>query len=113
MRSKISLQEQEHLLSDRDVPSSGRDSYEMEPATSSNGKLGPAAVVQDMPQLSGSITNNEDFSVASNAVVESRGSDQPQQYRVYKRRWFGLTQLVLLNIIVSWDVSLYDLEYFR
>ena len=27
-------------------------------------------------------------------------------YRVYRRRWFGLAQLVLLNIIVSWDVSL-------
>lgn len=25
-------------------------------------------------------------------------------YKVYKRRWFGLIQLVLLNIIVSWDV---------
>ena len=25
-------------------------------------------------------------------------------YKVYKRRWFGLVQLVLLNIIVSWDV---------
>ncbi|KAK0514145.1 hypothetical protein JMJ35_003867 [Cladonia borealis] len=24
-------------------------------------------------------------------------------YRVYKIRWFGLTQLILLNIIVSWD----------
>ncbi|KAH8765763.1 major facilitator superfamily domain-containing protein [Hyaloscypha finlandica] len=24
-------------------------------------------------------------------------------YKVYKRRWFGLIQLVLLNIIVSWD----------
>ena len=28
-------------------------------------------------------------------------------YKVYKRRWFGLVQLVLLNIIVSWDVSLH------
>jgi hypothetical protein len=27
-------------------------------------------------------------------------------YRVYKRRWLGLCQLVLLNIVVSWDVSL-------
>jgi hypothetical protein len=27
------------------------------------------------------------------------------EYKVYKRRWFGLIQLVLLNIIVSWDVS--------
>ncbi|KAL9097111.1 MAG: hypothetical protein Q9165_000537 [Trypethelium subeluteriae] len=26
-----------------------------------------------------------------------------QEYRVYKRRWFGLIQLILLNIIVSWD----------
>lgn len=25
-------------------------------------------------------------------------------FRVYKRRWFGLAQLVLLNIVVSWDV---------
>ncbi|KAI9825189.1 MAG: hypothetical protein M1826_007046 [Phylliscum demangeonii] len=24
-------------------------------------------------------------------------------YRVYKRRWFGLAQLALLNVIVSWD----------
>lgn len=26
-------------------------------------------------------------------------------YKVYKRRWFGLAQLTLLNIVVSWDVS--------
>lgn len=25
-------------------------------------------------------------------------------YRVYKIRWFGLSQLILLNIVVSWDV---------
>ena len=28
------------------------------------------------------------------------------EYRTYKRRWFGLIQLTLMNIIVSWDVSL-------
>ena len=28
------------------------------------------------------------------------------EYKVYKRRWFGLVQLVLLNIVVSWDVSI-------
>lgn len=27
-------------------------------------------------------------------------------FKVYRRRWFGLVQLVLLNIIVSWDVSI-------
>jgi len=30
---------------------------------------------------------------------------QHVEYRVYKIRWFGLTQLILLNIVVSWDVS--------
>ena len=28
------------------------------------------------------------------------------EYRVYRIRWFGLTQLILLNIVVSWDVSI-------
>ena len=28
-----------------------------------------------------------------------------RSYKTYKRRFFGLAQLVLLNIIVSWDVS--------
>jgi FLVCR family MFS transporter 7 len=37
----------------------------------------------------------------------SQGADGAggRVYKVYKRRWFGLVQLVLLNIIVSWDVS--------
>lgn len=29
----------------------------------------------------------------------------PTEYRTYKRRWFGLVQLVLMNIVVSWCVS--------
>lgn len=32
------------------------------------------------------------------------GPTSPIEYQVYKIRWFGLTQLILLNIIVSWDV---------
>ena len=31
-------------------------------------------------------------------------------YRAYKIRWFGLTQLILLNIVVSWDVSTIHLQ---
>lgn len=31
------------------------------------------------------------------------------QYRTYKRRWFGLVQLTLMNVMVSWDVSLLPL----
>jgi hypothetical protein len=34
------------------------------------------------------------------------GRDDEVVYKVYKRRWFGLLQLVLLNVVVSWDVSL-------
>lgn len=37
----------------------------------------------------------------------SRGHKQTYShahFRVYKRRWFGLAQLVLLNIVISWDV---------
>ena len=33
-------------------------------------------------------------------------NERPIEYKVYKRRWFGLMQLVLLNIVVSWDVSI-------
>jgi hypothetical protein len=34
------------------------------------------------------------------------GPDGAREFKVYKRRWFGLVQLVLLNVIVSWDVSI-------
>lgn len=34
-----------------------------------------------------------------------RGTYSHTHFKVYKRRWFGLAQLVLLNIVVSWDVS--------
>ncbi|CCC12619.1 hypothetical protein SMACR_07918 [Sordaria macrospora] len=35
--------------------------------------------------------------------VERDSEGRPVVYKVYKRRWFGLVQLTLLNIIVSWD----------
>lgn len=37
----------------------------------------------------------------NNSVLEGTTTE----YRTYKRRWFGLAQLTLLNIVVSWDVS--------
>lgn len=39
------------------------------------------------------------------AAQDHEEENPPRAYRVYKRRWFGLMQLVLMNIIVSWDVS--------
>ena len=32
------------------------------------------------------------------------------EYRVYRIRWFGLAQLILLNIVVSWDVGAIHLQ---
>lgn len=60
------------------------------------------------------------WGMRSNRSAENRNSNAPQGdaelgslgqgggrvvYKVYKRRWFGMIQLALLNIIVSWDVS--------
>lgn len=36
---------------------------------------------------------------------QAHAAGEHEPLRVYKRRFFGLTQLVLLNIVVSWDVS--------
>lgn len=35
---------------------------------------------------------------------EERGITRTGEYKLYKRRFLGLIQLVLLNIVVSWDV---------
>ncbi|MCJ1424797.1 hypothetical protein MMC29_002685 [Sticta canariensis] len=45
-----------------------------------------------------------DFSGVSSSQLPFMEVNEDQVvYRVYKRRWFGLFQLVLLNIVVSWD----------
>lgn len=45
-------------------------------------------------------------------IESQRGLVDPTaQYRVYKKRFFGLAVLVLLNIIVSWDVCDKRLSY--
>jgi hypothetical protein len=40
------------------------------------------------------------------ARSKKRKSYSHENFKVYKRRWFGLAQLVLLNTVVSWDVSI-------
>ena len=42
----------------------------------------------------------------SNELPEDPLSGHTEVYKVYRQRWFGMIQLVLLNIIVSWDVSI-------
>ncbi|KAF9876184.1 hypothetical protein CkaCkLH20_06127 [Colletotrichum karsti] len=47
----------------------------------------------------GVAADGEDDDDDNNSVLEGTATE----YRTYKRRWFGLAQLTLLNIIVSWD----------
>ncbi|KAF2400899.1 MFS general substrate transporter [Trichodelitschia bisporula] len=57
-------------------------------------------------------------STAEPLIADTEG-ERRIEYRLYKRRWFGLVQLVLLNIIVSWDwltfsaVSKTSADYFH
>ncbi|MCJ1387112.1 hypothetical protein MMC17_010241 [Xylographa soralifera] len=49
-------------------------------------------------------TPAESSSSTARSVAEDAALSRPQPvYKVYKRRWFGLFQLILLNIVVSWD----------
>ena len=52
----------------------------------------------------------EERETASPGGRKKRKQKKKQSYshahfKVYRRRWFGLAQLCLLNIVVSWDVS--------
>ena len=44
--------------------------------------------------------NNHEGPVEEGTIVPGA------RYKTYRRKWFGLLQLVLLNIIVSWDVGM-------
>lgn len=57
--------------------------------SSTNAKLNESGVIGDAPEHG-----------------ETHVSSGPHHFKVYKRRFFGLLQLTLLNIIVSWDVSI-------
>jgi MFS transporter, FLVCR family, MFS-domain-containing protein 7 len=47
----------------------------------------------------------EDATVDTTSARDSDEDLGGTVYKVYKRRWFGLVQFTLLNIVVSWDVS--------
>ena len=55
--------------------------------------------------IAGSDKSSPSTETSPERSVSNRASSNTGAYRVYRRRWFGLAQLVLLNIIVSWDVS--------
>ncbi|EAW10576.1 putative cell surface receptor/MFS transporter (FLVCR) [Aspergillus clavatus NRRL 1] len=47
--------------------------------------------------------HSADQAGSQDEIVSPDGSSSEVMYKVYKRRFWGLGQLVLLNIIVSWD----------
>ncbi len=71
-------------------------------------------------QLEERYTDAQSNGEASGSRPSAAGEDElapingeHTEYRVYKIRWFGLAQLILLNIVVSWDVSSPHLQYQR
>ncbi|UNI18277.1 hypothetical protein JDV02_004554 [Purpureocillium takamizusanense] len=50
---------------------------------------------------------SNDFTMRERPIGEERdgsvANGSSTEYRTYKRRWFGLVQLTLMNIVVSWD----------
>lgn len=85
--------EQEHLL--------GRD-IEFQDMTERTLNNKDPAYMDDEPRDE---TIGGHVSGVDGAPDTGEDGQAPPVYRVYKRRWFGLMQLVLMNIIVSWDVS--------
>lgn len=85
------------------------ESNEREPTGSSDS--GKADIeLRDPKKTQGAAAGRQQFSDALNEDDRSSGDEAIgdgtfQFYKVYKRRWFGLVQLTLLNIVVSWDVS--------
>lgn len=88
--------------------------YELSPeATSSS-----SAAQDDRATLSPSPTETTP-ALAHHLSLSRTSTASTPTYKVYKRRFFGLAQLALLNIIVSWDwisfapVSTSSAQYFR
>lgn len=67
-------------------------------------------------ESSGARRENDEDELGEGEVIAARGrrwwnrgqsgTYSHTHFKVYKRRWFGLAQLVLLNIVVSWDVCI-------
>ena len=59
----------------------------------------------DAPELTGQSSSGRGVAGTEDGQTHTR-DEGDTIYRVYKIRWFGLAALVLLNIVVSWDVSI-------
>jgi hypothetical protein len=102
------------VASAREVGSAGSGSQDLKASTTNDtgatsSGVGEVEVLSDVRSLDGllddSTPGDTNANHNHNSVEDVERTSDGQKYRVYKRRWFGLIQLVLLNIVVSWDVS--------
>lgn len=99
---------------DVDAVKKASDEYALNPiGTGSSGK-GSRTTKGGHLRLASSSDDGDEPNLAATGEsqeVESASIENGDRgsviYKVYKRRWFGLVQLTLLNIIVSWDVSVF------
>lgn len=93
---------QEALLTESSTRDPYRDSIEMQDTTSTKT---PVETREDV-NITAPITNESSAARSATPREVQEDAVQPHEpLRLYKRRFFGLFQLVLLNVIVSWDVS--------
>ncbi|KAL6707701.1 hypothetical protein ACN47E_003822 [Coniothyrium glycines] len=73
---------------------------------SRDGMLKHAARIEEATAQAGREEGGEASASGSRGVGSKKSKKKSyshEHFKVYKRRWFGLAQLVLLNVVVSWD----------
>jgi len=93
----------EHLLTDLE-PNAGSGDMRSNEISPPNAGSKSATQVENT-SVGQVLSADSQEPIVSHRRDDSENDPQLVQYRVYKRRFFGLAQLVLLNIVVSWDVS--------
>lgn len=92
----------------------GQNPNETERLLASHGEMNEMADLNPRREIEDSLSRSESGYTEEQSRAEISGTSSSQMpfmnvnedhvvYKVYKRRWFGLIQLVLLNIVVSWD----------
>ncbi|KAI0553872.1 major facilitator superfamily domain-containing protein [Xylaria curta] len=107
---------------DRDVEMRGDGKRDVSPFNRGARKDGlqrlPSQVDDNFGDRAESVVSAEVIEDAGGAAGNGGDDGSGTAYKVYKRRWFGLAQLTLINIVVSWDwltfspVSQYAAAYY-
>ncbi|CAL3969174.1 unnamed protein product [Diplocarpon coronariae] len=107
----------EHSINDHDGKSTSDFKITETSATSGSGhgrdEIGEVEALRQVRSDDDLLGRDDERDATRRAPVDRGSEDNAEdagtingnetEFKVYKRRWFGLVQLVLLNIIVSWD----------